>query len=181
MHSCLHCYVQGKKTGNRTQDLGSFLIPQRRITIPTEPDENCFFRAISLALFGGEDYHEQVREKLVQLISTNKEVFERFCPSDTVSLDEHLQRMQQVGIWVTHLEIHAVASLLQIPVYICTQRSKSLYYYWELYKPKNCTSPPKQEDTLFQGQLAQAHLEIAHVKRCHYEVAELSTPWHEYE
>ena len=94
MHSCIHCYLQGKETGNRTQDLGSFLIPQRRITIPTEPDGNCFFRAISLALFGGEDYHEQIHKELVQLISTNKEVFERFCPSGTVSLDEHLQRMQ---------------------------------------------------------------------------------------
>lgn len=88
--------------------------------------------------------------------------------------------MQQVGVWATHLKIHAVASLLQSSVYICTQKSKSLHYYWELYQPQNCIRPSHQENNLLQVQLVP-HLEIAHVQRCHYEVVKMtdgSTPIH---
>ena len=98
------------------------------------------FGAVSDSLYGCQDHHEQIRDKLVEFVSKNKEVFDKFCPSTATSLDEHLSQMQHKSVWATHLEVFAVASLIQIPVYVRTQRSKSLTCYWELYTPQSCAS-----------------------------------------
>ena len=74
-------------------------------------DGNCFFRAISEALYEHQDDHERIRNTLVHYILLNKDVFVTFTPSTAESFDKHLQRMQLRGTWATHLEIFAVASL----------------------------------------------------------------------
>ena len=88
----------------------------------------------------------------------------KFIPSTADSFDEHLQRMLQRGTWATHLEIFATASLLQIPIYIASQRSKTMVYYWEIYSPQSCNSV--QYCSLKEHGLG--HIELAHVQRCHY-------------
>ena len=87
------------------------------------------------------------------------------------SFDKHLQRMQQRGRWATHLEIFTAASLLQIPMYIDTQRSKTMVYYWELYNPQSCSSAPccyLKEHCLLR------RIELAHVQSCHYETVNMN-------
>lgn len=88
----------------------------------------------------------------------------KFIPSTADSFDKHLQRMQQKGTWATHMEIFATASLLQIPIYIATQKSKTMVYYWEMYSPQSCNSVP-QCSLKKQG---LGHIELAHLQRCHY-------------
>ena len=68
--------------------------------------------------------------------------------------------MLQKGTWATHLEIFATPSLLQIPIYIASQRSKTMVYYWEMYSPQSCNSV--QYRSLKEHGLG--HIELAHVE-----------------
>lgn len=86
-----------------------------------QADGNCFFRAISEALYGQQDDHQEIRDTLINFIVSNKDVFVKFIPSTAESIDKHLQRMQQKGTWATHLEIFAATSLLQIPIYVAAK------------------------------------------------------------
>ena len=144
--------MQGKENGKMsfTQELGPVLNPQMRITKPTELDGNCFFRAIFLALYGCQDHHEQMHKELVQFISTNKEVFAKFCPSETVSLDEHLQLMQQVGCgqltWRFML-LPAFFSLLYTSVH---KEANYCITTHTLYQPQNCIRPSHQETIFYK-------------------------------
>ena len=117
-------------------------------------------------MHGRQDDHESICDTLVHYILLNKEVF---IPSTAESLDEHLQRMQLRCTWATHLKIFAAASLRQIPIYITTQRSKTMVYHWEIYNPQSSTS--LQHCTI--GDHGLRHLELAHVQRCHYETVKI--------
>lgn len=108
----------------------------------------------------------------MQFISSNKEVFKKFVTF--LSLEEHLKKMLMCNTWATQVEINAAASFLQIPLYICTQRTMSLLYYWELYKPLHCKPLGVTQ------KFSVYHVELAHVERCHYEVITMdgSLPLH---
>ena len=88
-------------------------------------------------------------------------------PSDHTVLLRHLHwkniflryRERQHG--ELNLEIYAAATMLQVPVYVCTQKDGTLAYCWEIYKPLWHQKTSKQDKT---------HFELAHVHRCHYEV-----------
>ena len=123
-----------------------------------------FFRAISEALYGQQENHEEICYTVVHFIASNKDVFVKFILSTADSSDKHLQRILQRGTWATHLKIFATTSLLQIPIYIATQRSKTMVYYWEIYSPQTCNSV--QHCSLKEHGLG--HIELAHVQRCHY-------------
>ena len=111
-----------------------FLSQQERTTIPIQPDGNCFFRALSTVLYGHQEKHQELRNHLVHFISSHKEMFRKFMFSE-LPLEGHLKRLANHGTWATHLEINAAACFLQIPIYVCTQRTETLIYYWELYNP----------------------------------------------
>ena len=68
------------------------------------------------------------------------------------------------------LGVFATASLLQIPIYIATQRSQTVVYYWEMYHPQSCNST--QHCSLKEHGLR--HIELAHVQRCHYETVKMN-------
>ena len=91
------------------------------------------------------------------------------------NFEEHTSRMKYETVWGTDLELRAAASYLRLPIYVCTQRSKTLEYYWECYKPLLDLSPPMKN---FISDIPQAkllgHLEICHRDRCHYDVVTMS-------
>ena len=82
--------------------------------------------AISKLMNGSQDQHELVRASLFQFIEANKDAFRPYCPSETPSLEEHLLKIQRTLTWGTHLEIYAAATMLQVPVYVCTQKDGTL-------------------------------------------------------
>ena len=43
--------------------------------------------------------------------------------------------MRYETVWGTDLEIKVAASYFQLPIYVCTQRSGTLTYYWECFQP----------------------------------------------
>lgn len=136
-------------------------------------DGNCLFRALSYLLCGREDHHLQIRHMLVDFTTTNQKTFSRYCTFNT--FEEHTSRMKYETVWGTNLELHAAASYLQLPIYVCTQRSKTLEYYWECYRPLQTLNPPKEH---FISDIPQTktldHLEICHRDRCHYDVVTMS-------
>ena len=90
--------------------------------------------------------------------------------------------MKYETIWGTDLEIRAAASYLQLPIYVCTQRSQTLEYYWECFEPLTVLTQPKEH---YFSDIPQTkslgHLEICHRERCHYDVVKMSdqfTPHH---
>ena len=46
-----------------------------------------------------------IMSKLVQFISKNMEVFDKFCPSTATSLDEHLSEMQRKSLGLTNVQL----------------------------------------------------------------------------
>lgn len=161
------------KTSQHSEDISAqsapqrvtvFLSQQERTTMPVQPDGNCFFRALSAVLYGHQEKHRELRNYLVHFISSHKEMFRKFMFS-VLPLEEHLKKMANHGTWATHLEINAAACFLQIPIYVCTQRTETLVYYWELYKPLFTESAYSERIAV-----RTSHIELAHIDRCHYEV-----------
>ena len=140
---------------------------------PITGDGNCLFRALSKAVLDSEEFHSQIRDLLVTFTEANAEVFRRFCfPSQ---LEEHLKKMKHLTVWGTQLEIHVAASVLQMPIYVCTQKSKTLEYYWKVFdpKPKSDLVFPADTFTINPVVLGVHHLELCHVMRCHYDIITL--------
>lgn len=151
-------------------DANVFLDTYDRQTHQIMGDGNCLFRVLSYLVLGEEDYHLQIRNLLVDFTLSNRTIFQKY--TTLSSLEEHASRMKYETIWGTHLEIHAAAAYLQLPVYVCTQRSGTLKYYWECFEPIPHLLPPNEHycidtDTLQIRGLH--HLEICHSNFCHYD------------
>ena len=112
------------------------------------------FQALSTVLYGHQEKHQELCNHLVQKVyvfsTTSWRAFEK---------------MANHGTWATHLEINAAACFLQIPIYVCTQRTETLIYYWELYKPLFTELAYSEKPAVHTN-----HIEVAHLDRCHYEV-----------
>ena len=86
-----------------------------RYTVAT--DGNCFFRAISYALFQTEDLHKVLRNAVVGHMRSNSDIYEAYVDGD---FEQHLLRINQnVGgseIWATEAEIYAMANFLELRI-----------------------------------------------------------------
>ena len=153
----------------------TFLATHDRMIHPIKGDGNCLFRALSYLILGAEDRHQQVRLTLVDYTTCNPQVFANFC-SPLCTLEEHTARMRYETVWGTDLEIKVAATFFQLPIYVCTQRSGTLIYYWECFQPL----PPNNLQPLvhpyFDTPLINAlhHLELCHSDRCHYDTVVMS-------
>ena len=92
-------------------EANKFLEYDRKIH-PILGDGNCLFGAISYLMFWQEDYHQQIRNFLMDFIIFNRDVFCKYCIERP--LEEHVAHMKYDTIWGTDIEIRAVASCLQI-------------------------------------------------------------------
>ena len=87
-------------------------------------DGNCFFRCISFILTGSEDYHETIRDQVVQHLSTIQEKVKGY-------LDNHPQvyisqsGIGNEGIWATDKEIMTTANLLDCDILVYTSRGNA--------------------------------------------------------
>ena len=66
--------------------------------------------------------------------------------------------------------------LLQLPIYVCTQRSGTLTYYWECFQPVLSSNLHSLAHLYFETPLINAldHLELCHSDRCHYDTVVMS-------
>jgi len=146
-----------------------YLFKLKRGIDPIRGDGNCLFRALSRILCGNEDSHSFVRRTLVTFSEHNKGLLQKFC--HPLPIKEHLNGMKLDRIWGTDLEIHAAASLWQVPIYVCTQNPNDPKYFWVCFKPTD-SNKLICPDECRQLQLPPGvfHFELFHAWRCHYDV-----------
>ena len=74
-------------------------------------------------------------------------------------------------IWGTDLEIHAAASLWQVPICVCTQNPNDPTYFWVCFKPANSTKLVcPDECKQMRVPPGIFHFELYHDWRCHYDI-----------
>ena len=113
-----------------------------------------------------------MRALLVEFVSLNREIFQAYCEED---ITDHLSKMKHERSWGTHVELQAAASLLQLPIYVFTQKNGSDDYYWEVFKPiRNGQTVLKFPESDTENPRAVHHYEICHNMRCHYDIMTLS-------
>ena len=132
-------------------------------------DGNCLFRALSRIVCGNQDHHSFVRRILVTFSTLNQTVLQKFC--HPVPIEKHLNAMKLDRIWGTDLELHAAASLWQVPIYVCTQNPNDPKYFWIVFKPINDSDLTcKEECEQLPRPPGVLHFELFHAWRCHYDV-----------
>ena len=109
--------------------------------------------------------HIKMREMLASFLLKNKLEFQPFL---STPVEDHVQEMRHEKIWGTALELLAVASLMQLPVYTYTPIHQGVYK-WVLYNPLRESSMkfpkepyPTQADDL-------NYIELLHTSGCHYD------------
>lgn len=126
------------------------------------------FRAFSRLLFDSQDWHAFVRQQLVEF---NSSLMQSYCDG---SISDHISRVKYLTTWGTHVELLAAASLLQMPIYVCTQKSGNGEYYWELFKPIESSPLQLSESLTLTKPVGIDHFEICHTMRCHYDIITMS-------
>ena len=95
------------------------------------------FRALGYYFYGTEMMHCKTRALLSDFVTANSDRFKTIVMGDDVS--NHVQKMQYLSVWGTHVELQATASLFQVPVYMLTfsrLRNRILVgYIWHCYQP----------------------------------------------
>ena len=130
-----HCTASTTNTvTQKVISVYDFLRENGRKVHKVKADGNCLFRSMSYELFKTEEHQFKVRNNLVWLISCNREEFSKFLlPVNCPTISEHIRTMSLLNTWGTHVELIALATLLQIPVYICLQ--DGTHVWWEVTRP----------------------------------------------
>ncbi|XP_076457842.1 uncharacterized protein LOC143291704 [Babylonia areolata] len=103
-------------------------------------DGNCFFRAISKAVYGSEAYHPECRQAVCDLIHAHPDLFRQYI--DHSSITTHIIDMRVMGTWATTCEIYAAAALLGREIYVLAPSpSSDAQYHWLLFSPRSLTGP----------------------------------------
>ncbi|RLN48742.1 hypothetical protein BBJ28_00001479 [Nothophytophthora sp. Chile5] len=81
-------------------------------------DGNCLFRAVSDQLYASELFHRDIRQRLVDFIEREQQLFRPFVDDEEVS--EYCTRMREDGEWGGHPELYAAAKLFNIHIVVHT-------------------------------------------------------------
>ena len=102
--------------------------------IKIEKDGNCFYRTISQAYFGTQNYHEQIRRQIYEYAFENKENFTNFILSDEgLTTEQYIEKIKLDKRFAGDLEISICSVLYQINIYVYSYRKDGykLYYVYE--------------------------------------------------
>ena len=115
-------------------DVESFLMSQCRLAYDVLPDGNCMFRALSHQLYGSDQHHVHVWSMLLEVIESNKIIYQPYLIEDTpwgkTTFNEHLQRVTLVGSWGTQVELQAVSDCFNVTVFVCSPNPSGIVR-WE--------------------------------------------------
>ena len=116
-----------------------FLAQSGRRISSIKGDGNCLFRALAFHILGDEELYYPVRSFLVRFESKNSDLFAtRLIPGrglNKPTIREHINHLMRPGTWGTHVELQAIATYYQVPIYICIHNRKNKGYHWEITKP----------------------------------------------
>ena len=139
-------------------------IDKKVLGIPLESrsiiaDGNCFFRALSFAIFSEESHHFRIRSSIVNHLLKNEHVFQSFLRSGYRSISNYVlnRGVLKNGTWATEIEIIAAAHLLQTDIYVFDDSRQC----WSKYTGQ-------QADRRLKVECEAIYLK--HCYRAHYEV-----------
>ena len=89
-----------------------------------EKDGNCYFRCIALAIHDNENKHKEVRQKIVETMKMNKQVYQAYAEN----FDSHLEHMMRsdghTNTWATEAEILATSEAYKWDVFVLREQYK---------------------------------------------------------
>lgn len=134
-------------------------------------DGNCFFRAISKELFASEKFHQQLRQILVTFILHNPSLFQAL--DFTNNFKKHCNKMLRNGTYATQVELQAMATFLQLPLYVFTKPSPAKDWQWTCFVPQKFAPSSYGYDIRLKNlplpAPPQYHIEICHTNLNHYD------------
>ena len=80
-------------------------------------DGNCLFRSVADQVFGDQEMHDQVRERVMDYISAERDHFSQFITED---FDQYVARKRRDRTYGNNTEIQAVGELYNRPIEIYT-------------------------------------------------------------
>ena len=153
--------------------LKPFLYLQGRAPDRVLGDGNCLFRALSRYLTGAEDHHLQLRKTITEFEAANSTVFKNLHEAINQTLfEDHLSQMKKPFVWGTNLEIIAVASLLQLDVYLAIDSYIPGVPKWLLYTPKLLSTLSNRHllPQKLSSFIKPVHwIELAHISNIHFD------------
>ena len=97
-------------------------------------DGNCLFRAVCEQIEGNEHNYAEYRERCVNYMKENKDIFQPFIEDDE-PFDKYIERMSKNTEWGGNLEIYALSKLLEANFYIYIHEHP-MYIVKNFEKPK---------------------------------------------
>ena len=91
-----------------------------------EKDGNCYFRCITLAIHDNENKHGEVRQKIVETMKMNKQVYQAYAEN----FDSHLENMMRsdgyTNTWATEAEILARSEAYKCDVFVLREQYRNI-------------------------------------------------------
>ena len=136
--------------------------------LPVKGDGNCLFRALGYYLYGTEMMHCKTRAILAKFVAKNSNRFECIIMDGTI--EGHIEKMQELTVWGTQVELQATASLYQIPVYLLTFSSQVNKYSWQCYQPWDPSTLNFTDTEPLPTHISELdHIELLHLRSCHFD------------
>ena len=106
----------------------------------------------------------------------NSGLFEkRMTDVNDCSFAAHIKKLCYPNTWATHIEVMAISTYFQAPVYFCTdppQQSTGGSYCWECYSPlasrEALRYPIITDHEAILEEANSPHFELAYYTNCHY-------------
>ena len=90
-------------------------------------DGNCFFRCISISMFGTDSYYKELRHKIVNHMIAERETYTMLVDTDFDSyINNKLKTVGGAEIWATEAEITATACHLDIEIVILKEEERGV-------------------------------------------------------
>lgn len=126
----------------RNQSLHELLNSQGLYSINVSGDGNCYFRAISVCLFGSESSHSMLRQNICShMASNNQIVYDASTSSQSEDFMKYIQKILTDGTWVGEDVIKASADFLNRDINVYVSTSKEPWVYKPAAISNNQTSP----------------------------------------
>jgi len=86
-------------------------------------DGNCFFRALSLQIYGTEERHQDLRKQVCDYMMENQEDLGAFFVDSDEPFQDYVDTMRKDGTWAGNMEIHVATIVCERDIRIYQQES----------------------------------------------------------
>ncbi|KAH3895921.1 hypothetical protein DPMN_020089 [Dreissena polymorpha] len=133
----------------------------------TEPDGNCFFRAISKQLLGTEKYHLCLRQVICNFEESHPNTFVDWHGEGQEGLKRHIGKMRRQRTWGTELELLAVATFFDTSIWEYTEQYPQGSQNWQWIEIQKVQLHP--QDPAVDGLPIHGMFYLHHTNGNHYD------------